>query len=65
MLVREVMTPRALTVQPGTQTKTALRLLEQHAVTSMAVAAGDSRIVGLVSEAELVREALLPTLGRT
>ena len=60
MLVREVMTPRPITVHPGTDTKTALRLLDQHAVTSMAVVDGDRRIVGVVSEADLVREALPP-----
>jgi CBS domain-containing protein len=60
MLVREVMTPRPLTVHPGTETKTALRLLDQHAVTSLPVVDGDRRIVGVVSEADLVREALPP-----
>jgi CBS domain-containing protein len=58
MLVREVMTPHPVTVHPGTETKTALRLLDEHAVTSMAVVDGDSRIVGVVGEADLVREAL-------
>ena len=60
MLVREVMTPHPVTVHPGTETKTALRLLDEHAVTSMAVVDGDSRIVGVVGEADLVREALPP-----
>jgi CBS domain-containing protein len=58
MLVREVMTPHPVTVHPGTETKTALRLLDEHAVTSMAVVEEDSRIVGVVGEADLVREAL-------
>jgi CBS domain-containing protein len=60
MLVREVMTPHPVTVHPGTETKTALRLLDEHAVTSMAVVEEDSRIVGVVGEADLVREALPP-----
>ena len=60
MLVREVMTPYPVTVHPGTETKTALRLLDEHAVTSMAVVDEDSRIVGVVGEADLVREALPP-----
>ena len=60
MLVREVMTPHPATVHPGTETKTALRLLDQHAVTSMPVVDGHRRIVGVVSEADLVREALPP-----
>jgi CBS domain-containing protein len=58
MLVREVMTPHPVTVHPSTETKTALRLLDEHAVTSMAVVEEDSRIVGVVGEADLVREAL-------
>jgi CBS domain-containing protein len=60
MLVREVMTPHPVTVHPSTETKTALRLLDEHAVTSMAVVEEDSRIVGVVGEADLVREALPP-----
>lgn len=60
MLVREVMTPRPVTVHPGTETKTALLLLDDHRVTSMAVVDARERIVGVVSEADLVRESLLP-----
>jgi len=60
MLVREVMTPHPATVHPGTETKTALRLLDELAVTSMAVVDGGDRIVGVVGEADLVRESLPP-----
>jgi CBS domain-containing protein len=58
MLVREVMTPRPVTVHPSTETRTALRLLDEHAITSMPVVDSGGRIVGVVSEADLVRESL-------
>lgn len=58
MLVREVMTHCPVTAHPETETRTALRLLDDHAITSMAVVDGEDRIIGVVSEADLVRESL-------
>jgi CBS domain-containing protein len=58
MLVREVMTHRPVTTHPRTPTKEALRLLDEHQITSMAVVDGENRIVGVVSEADLLRESL-------
>ena len=58
MLVREVMTRRPITTHPRTTTKEALRLLDEHEITSMAVVDGERRIVGVVSEADLLRESL-------
>jgi CBS domain-containing protein len=63
MLVREVMTPEPVTVHPDTATKVALRMLDERAITSMPVVQ-DGRIVGVVSEADLVRDAV-PRDGRT
>ena len=57
MLVREMMTHEPVTVRPDTPTKVALRMLDEHAITSMPVVQ-DGRIVGVVSEADLLRDAV-------
>lgn len=59
MLVHEVMTRRPVTVRSDTSTKDALRLLDKHGVTSLPVVNHDGRIVGVVSEADLLRDAVL------
>lgn len=59
MLVREVMTHRPVTVRRSTTVKQALRLLAEHRVTVMPVISGDA-LVGVVSEADLVRDLLAP-----
>ena len=64
MLVREAMSTGTITVRPETATKAALRLLDEHSITSMPVVRAGGRIVGVVSEADLVRGAL-PHDGRT
>jgi CBS domain-containing protein len=64
MVVREVMNTGPVTVRPETAVKEALRLLDEHAITSMPVVQQDGRIVGVVSEADLVRDSL-PQDGRT
>lgn len=58
MLVREVMTRWPVSVRPSTSTKEALRLLDDHSITSLPVVHADGRIVGVVSEADLMRDAL-------
>jgi CBS domain-containing protein len=64
MLVREVMTTGPVTARPETTAKGALRMLDEHSITSMPVVRTDGRIVGVVSEADLVRDAV-PRDGRT
>jgi len=58
MLVREVMTQWPISVHPETSTREALRLLDEHTITAMPVVQPDGRIVGVVSEADLVRDAV-------
>jgi CBS domain-containing protein len=58
MLVREVMTQWPITVHPETSTREALRRLDEHTITAMPVVRPDGRIVGVVSEADLVRDAV-------
>jgi CBS domain-containing protein len=60
MLVHEVMTRRPVTVTPDTHAKDALRLLDRHSITSMPVVDASGTLVGVVSEADLLRDALPP-----
>ena len=60
MLVHEVMTRQPITVTPNTTIKDALRLLDQHSITSMPVVDKGGAIVGVVSEADLIRDVLPP-----
>lgn len=60
MLVRDVMTPDPVTTRAGTTIKEALQLLTHHGVTSLPVVDATGRIVGVVSEADLIRDSLLP-----
>ena len=71
MLVRDVMTTPALTVHEDTPLKGALGLLDEHAITMLPVVKASGAIVGVLSEADVVRDAvpqdvrthLIPTSG--
>jgi CBS-domain-containing membrane protein len=58
MLVQEVISAPAVTVGPSTSVKEALRLLDERSVTAMPVVDSRGRIVGVVSEAALIRDAV-------
>jgi CBS domain-containing protein len=58
MLVREVMTAPAVTVTPRTTVRDAVRLLDRHAVTAVPVVDEHGELVGVLSEADLVRGVL-------
>jgi CBS-domain-containing membrane protein len=58
MLVKDVMTSPATTVGPDTSIKEALTLLDEHAITALPVVTGDARIIGVVSEADLIRDGI-------
>lgn len=60
MFVREVMSAPAITVTAGTTVREALRVLDEHEITALPVVDEHGRILGVVSEADLVREAVLP-----
>jgi CBS domain-containing protein len=55
MLAREVMTSPVLTVSPDATLKDAIRLLDQHDITALPVVDDKGWLVGLVSEADLLR----------
>ena len=58
MLVKDVMTSPAITVPARTTVKEGLRLLDEHRVTSLPVVDGKGHMVGIVSEADLLRDAV-------
>lgn len=58
MLVRDVMTSPAITVAPSTSLKEGLKLLDKYQVTSLPVVASDGHLLGIVSEADLLQDAV-------
>ena len=58
MLVKDVMTSPAITVPARSTVKEGLRLLDGHRVTSLPVIDSQGHIVGIVSEADLLRDAV-------
>lgn len=58
MLVRDVMTSPAITVTTGTSVKDGLRLLAGHNVTALPVVSADGHLLGVVSEADLLHDAV-------
>jgi CBS domain-containing protein len=59
MLVRDAMTRSVVTVSPEATLKVAAGLLAERAITSMPVVDDAGRLVGVVSEADVVRESLV------
>lgn len=60
MLVHEVMTSPAVTVDPGTSLKEAVQRLDRHRITAMPVVDVEGRLVGVVSEADVLRDSVAP-----
>lgn len=60
MWVRDVMTRQPVTVREDTGIKTALRMLDRHAITAMPVVDAEGLLVGILSEADIVREVVHP-----
>lgn len=60
MLVREVMTSPAVTVRPQATLKQVARLLDEHSITALPVVDDAGRLVGVVSEADVLLESLPP-----
>src|SRR4029079_2356765 len=58
MLVRDVMTVDPVTVTPETGVKSALTRLAHLGITSMPVVDQHGRLCGILSEADLIREAV-------
>jgi CBS domain-containing protein len=60
VLVHEVMTSPAVTVRETATIKQAVSLLERHDVSALPVVDGRDRIVGVVSEADVIRDMVRP-----
>jgi CBS domain-containing protein len=58
MLVKEVMTAPAITIHAHMTVKNGLRLLDEHRVTSLPVTDTQGNLLGIVSEADLLRDAV-------
>lgn len=58
MLVRDVMSAPAVMVDAGTSVKDGLQLLDRHQVTALPVVGRDGHLLGVVSEADLLRDAV-------
>ena len=56
MLVREIMTTEVVSVLPGSTVKEATRALDAHRVTALPVIDRAGRLVGVVSEADVLRD---------
>ncbi len=65
MLVREAMTPRPVTVRPDSSVKEALALLDRHSVTMLPVTSAQGVLVGILSEADVIRDRVGPDARAT
>ena len=59
MLVKDIMSSEPVTVRSSTPVREALRLLDAHQVTSVPVVDAQHRVLGVLSEADLLRDAML------
>lgn len=60
MLVREVMSTPAVTVSDTATVKAAIALLEQHDISAMPVIDSGGHLTGMVTEADVIREMVVP-----
>jgi CBS domain-containing protein len=60
MFVRDLMTDHAVTVSRDTSVKDALALLEKHRITAVPVVDRGGRVLGVVSEVDLIRDLVPP-----
>ena len=60
MLVREIMTSPAYRVHEGASLEAALQMLVTGGVTSLPVVDRAGRVVGIISEADVLHEHLVP-----
>jgi CBS domain-containing protein len=53
--IREIMQPRPITVRPESQLRLALELLIDHGISGLPVVDADDKIVGVLSEKDLLK----------
>jgi CBS domain-containing protein len=61
--IREIMTPQPITVGPDSRVKRALELLIEHEISGLPVVDRDGRIVGILSEKDLLKLFSEPRAG--
>ncbi|HSI92057.1 MAG TPA: CBS domain-containing protein, partial [Jiangellaceae bacterium] len=59
MLAHEIMTSPVVTVEPDLPLKDAIRMLDKHDITAMPVLDDRERLVGIISEADLLRSEIV------
>ncbi|MBW1744501.1 MAG: CBS domain-containing protein [Deltaproteobacteria bacterium] len=52
---KDVMSPDVMTIREGTKTKDIIRLLVEHRITGLPVVSEDNRIIGMVTEKDILR----------
>ena len=60
MLVRELMHPGAVTIEPGSSAALAARLISRHNVGILPVCAGDGRLRGMVTDRDIILRCIAP-----
>jgi CBS domain-containing protein len=60
MRAEDVMSSPVVTVRPGTPVKAAIGLVTSHGFTALPVVDVDDRLIGIVTEADLVRDRVVP-----
>jgi CBS domain-containing protein len=60
MLVRDVMTAEIVSVTPQSPVKKAIQLMHAHQITAMPVLDEQGALVGVVSEADVIRGSMIP-----
>lgn len=58
MRARDIMTRHPVTVSPGTPVRVAAAMLSEHKITSMPVVDDGGRVIGIVSELDLLRDRM-------
>lgn len=63
MIVRSHMTPHPITLRPDSDLRSALSVMQEHAIHHLPVIGADDRVVGIVAERDLLLAALRYTGG--
>jgi len=60
MQVQDIMTKKVLTVRPETTVREVAEILVNHKISGVPVVEDDGRLVGIVSEGDLMSKEILP-----
>lgn len=54
MIARDIMTRRVITIRPDTSAQEAAQLLDHHRISGLPVVDDQSRIIGIITEADII-----------